>query len=680
MARTKAQAPSRVPAPPLPLVPPVPPLPRAAWVLLITLAAAALMALTCYPIYDTDLWQHLLVGKVMWTQHTIPHTQLWTWPTHGAPDVLPSWLFRAVLYPFWAAGGLAGITAWRWLTTLVAFGFLWAAARAGGARGPWALVALVWCALLYRYRSQARPETFVAVLVAAQLWLLEKRRAQGVTPGRIDPAWFVVPIALLWANAHISYYIGLFLTAAYWLAAIRPGRAVRPPQAPRILLLVGLASAAVSFVNPFGWQALWQPFEYFLVWRHEPIYQIIGELQPIDWSVYGREFLPFWFAALGGLAIGNALRRRSDPVQWLVLLVLVPQAIMTQRFLGYLAILVAPFFARDVDLCCGAIRGRLFDRPWWRTALAAVLLVAVPIPALLNPVLPPRIGFVWNEFPVRACDWMQAHNVRGRSFNSFGYGGYMLWRFYPDPSRLPFMDIHQAGTRSDRYRAAFALTDVQAWHELDQAHHFDYVLMNHTLYPGQHLLDYLDADSTWALVFVDDAAALYLRRTGPMAALAQRERYRVLPAGAEATGALGQRAEADTVLRRQLRLDLERAVASSPWNGDAHNVLANVEFTDARWDAARRELEAAIAADARLSDMHERLGLALYYGGHPDRALAEFRLEQRADPKSATIDFRIGLALQALGRRGEARAAYLRAIERAPSNTEARDSLQALGR
>ena len=129
MARTKAQASSRVPAPPMP------PLPRAAWVLLIMLTAAALMALTCYPIYDTDLWQHLLVGKVMWTQHTIPHTQLWTWPTHGAPDVMPSWLFRALLYPFWAAGGLAGITVWRWLTTLDAFGFLWAPARARGARG-----------------------------------------------------------------------------------------------------------------------------------------------------------------------------------------------------------------------------------------------------------------------------------------------------------------------------------------------------------------------------------------------------------------------------------------------------------------------------------------------------------------------------------------------------------------
>src|SRR5262249_29442133 len=114
-------------------------LPRAAWVALATLAVRLALLLVTFPFHDKDLWQHLEVGRVIWAQHAIPRTHVWTWPTYGAPDVLPSWLFRALLYPFWAAGGEVGLYAWRWITLLAAFGPLFLAARAAGARGPWML-------------------------------------------------------------------------------------------------------------------------------------------------------------------------------------------------------------------------------------------------------------------------------------------------------------------------------------------------------------------------------------------------------------------------------------------------------------------------------------------------------------------------------------------------------------
>jgi hypothetical protein len=44
--------------------------------------------------------------------------------------------------------------------------------------------------------------------------------------------------------------------------------------------------------------------------------------------------------------------------------------------------------------------------------------------------------------PVAACDFMEKHGVRGRGFNDFFLGGYMLWRFWPDRGRLPWIDIH----------------------------------------------------------------------------------------------------------------------------------------------------------------------------------------------------------------------------------------------
>src|SRR4029077_10514265 len=99
-------------------------------------------------------------------------------------------------------------------------------------------------------------------------------------------------------------------------------------------------------------------------------------------------------------------------------------------------------------------------------------------------------------------------------------GGYLLWRFWPDRSRLPFMDIHQGVSADDRDLYAAVFTDATRWDEIDARHHFDIVLLDRVQYGSDRLYDHLDRDSTWVLVFADDAAVLYLRRNGPMAAAA----------------------------------------------------------------------------------------------------------------------------------------------------------------
>src|SRR5215813_7413653 len=113
-------------------------------------AAVCLVVSVSFRIDDPDLWQHLTVGRAIWELHAVPQRQVWCWPTYGEPQVLPSWGFRALLWPFWTLGGTLGLFVWRWLTTLAAFGLAWAAARRMGARGLAPLVVIALGALLYR--------------------------------------------------------------------------------------------------------------------------------------------------------------------------------------------------------------------------------------------------------------------------------------------------------------------------------------------------------------------------------------------------------------------------------------------------------------------------------------------------------------------------------------------------
>src|SRR6185295_6079272 len=128
-----AQKPAPVGAPPTPLAHP-------AMLFALLIAAGGVLASVTFRLFETDFWQHLTVGKAIWTLHRVPTTQLWSWASYGDPEMNSAWLFRALIWKFWSAGGVWGLFEWRWATTLGAFALLWAAARRMGARGFAALI------------------------------------------------------------------------------------------------------------------------------------------------------------------------------------------------------------------------------------------------------------------------------------------------------------------------------------------------------------------------------------------------------------------------------------------------------------------------------------------------------------------------------------------------------------
>src|SRR5262249_10271546 len=128
------------------------------------------------------------------------------------------------------------------------------------------------------------------------------------------------------------------------------GGETRPSNAPDRwrLLCVGLASLAISFVNPYGWRALWQPFDFFLNHRNEVVFSTIGEMGPIEWQA-------LWVglaALLAGwpiLLLLRARRKGLDLVEAIVCVLFTAIAIRAQRFIGFYALIAAPYVARGLD-------------------------------------------------------------------------------------------------------------------------------------------------------------------------------------------------------------------------------------------------------------------------------------------------------------------------------------------
>ena len=685
------------------------PLRHPAWLVAGLLAAASIVLSASYRLHDTDLWQLLVVGKAIWSRHALPSTDEWTWAGFGDPQVTSSWGFRALIWPLWSAWGVGGLFAYRWAAMLAAFGLLWATARSMGARGFGALFVLAWAALAYRQRAEIRPESLVAVLMAAELWVLEAWRA-----GSQDRRGWLVAVALVWANVHISYWLGLGIAAIYAIdAVLRPrskgesagGRfasqrlpsgvpdieplsvalsaAKRPPADPPAssrravvtrFALIAAAMIAVSFANPFGMRALLQPFEFATRWRNEPFFRNVVELWPLDWSAHSTDGLPVLLVAWPLLALLHGLRRGWDVAEVLACAAFTSLAISSQRFIGFYALVAAPFVSRDAASALPAPRGpRWLVAPWTRALVSGGACIAIGVAEWGRPDLPLGIGLDRALVPAGAADFMAAHGIRGRMFNHFHLGGYLAYRGWPDRDRLPFVTTQPENIRPE-IREAYprVFVDAEAWRALDRRYRFDIAILDRDQDPGDRLLDFLDADSSWALVFADDVAELLVRRDGALDTVARDFAYRAFPAGIRRRTQAVPAAAADTAYRSALRHDLARMAGSSPENGHALHLLGILDMMDGDLDHARARLEAALAKRPFLPGVHELLGVVALQQSRPRDALREFERERSLHGEPAGIDARIGQAHEALGDVGAARRSYTLELRRHPEDQEAK--------
>jgi Tfp pilus assembly protein PilF len=225
------------------------------------------------------------------------------------------------------------------------------------------------------------------------------------------------------------------------------------------------------------------------------------------------------------------------------------------------------------------------------------------------------------------------------------------------------------------------MQDSAAWRMLDNKYRFDYVLLFTHQNPNDHLIDRLGADSMrWALVFSDDAGALFLRRDGPFAELANRYRYHWLPAGnQDFTPSLVAAAE-DTTMRRRLEGEFERSARASSLNSRAKIALAVMADADGRETAARQLLNEVIHDDPLALHAHEYRAEIELGAGEARAAIEDLERELRIQVESAGLNVKLARAWQAAGDESRARERYQRALRLEPGNQAARDSLARLER
>ena len=146
------------------------------------------------------------------------------------------------------------------------------------------------------------------------------------------------------------------------------------------------------------------------------------------------------------------------------------------------------------------------------TALVLIVITGATSLRVATSISPARQQQLdTSNYPVGAADWLAAHpGVGTRMFNQYGFGGYLAYRFYPQPNRRVFI-FGEAALMGDSLLNEYA--DVyyvrSNWREVLDKYGVDYVVEN----TGDPLPNLLSTQPDWTLVYKDKTAVIYVRNT-----------------------------------------------------------------------------------------------------------------------------------------------------------------------
>jgi len=387
------------------------------------------------PYNDPDFFWHLKNGEWISQHRELPTQDPFNY-TSGVVEparqrfVLTSYWLSEVIYA--AVDGLMGFPGTVALKFLVALPFLLVLLKLR--RGdPVVHAALMLCFLLmfYRFYYLDRPQAFSFLFFAALLVLLEKERTRAAAPSRWR-SFLPIPILMLfWANMHGGHTVGQVLIVTYvaleGVKFLHPALQPAGPERYRRLLIVGGAGLLASLANPNSYHVL----QLALTQAQDANFAGNAELAS-SVLFYSKTRAPeifiFWAALV--LAAAYCLTTIAKPdITQIVLLA-------GTGYEGFSHMRFVPFFMIAALPAIGLLLSAEWVRRWTRPLLVvgAVVLVAY----FSRGVFPSRefvsraLRVNGDSNPIAAADFVLANDLKGNLFNTYAWGGYLIWRLGPE--------------------------------------------------------------------------------------------------------------------------------------------------------------------------------------------------------------------------------------------------------
>lgn len=607
-----------------------------------TIATGALLFMTAFVIgictfkmLDRDFWWHITAGKIMVTEQRWIDLDPFAYAREGMEYISThEWLAQVVLYLVHASGGITGIIVFRTILIAMAAAFVLAIDR----KRLWPNVFIAAYAVnAARPGFMDRPQLFTFVLLAAFVWLachiLDDDRAGRGEHGskREHLLWLFIPLEILWVNFHGgAALVGIGIVGALfmqrlsdWAFATTPQERSELGHGLRRALTISVLTALCFFATPTGWHNM----SFLVTLLTDKTVEFISEWKPRAIGLYLADYAVVWLVGLSTIA----LARRKTVFTTIVFLAM-----------GYLSLKAFRHEMLFAFAAAGLVIYQLKHAPRWQSWLdwtatrwAPLMLSTLVVFGTVTAVSAHRFqrfaardhlyGHGAFDLAKGGADYLDRSGLTGRMFNTYGIGGYMIYRGYPD--RKVYIDGRNVDYGLDYMGRTFvAQKDPEAWKSLDKKFGFSYAIIDYdairewNAYP---FVDHLGQSEEWALTYVDDWTAVYVKRTPENAAIIARDELKSITpqllTGGFPTPVASRPDSAQAIA------ELERIAQENPDGIKALTLLAKAALESGQAARAEAIVRNALAVQPLRATLRLELGKTLAAQERWEEAVREYR-------------------------------------------------------
>jgi hypothetical protein len=461
---------------------------------------------------DGDLARHLRVGEYI-LSHGLLRVDVFSFTKGGQPFIGYEWLSEVAYATVYRLGGLPAVAVVCGLLIALTYALLTHWLLAQGVDPLLGYLTGILAAILGSVHWLARPHLFTLLGVSILMSRLEQSD-EGAPP------WQYVPLFGLWANLHGGFLFGLVVMVIYIggdlvEAASSTDRPRWLRRARRDATALGMAAVG-TLLTPYGLEL----HRHVLAWfkMSYVIDNTMEYLSPDFHSITGRFVLLVLLMVLAALALS---RRRPTFPRLLLILASVGFALIYQRNIPLFGLAALPVLALHLDpewrglKDIGGIR-EAFARespgrrsgPWSMAVVLVLLLLTLNLSPLSRLGLVPG-AFDPSVFPVVATEKARAADLKGRIYNDFIWGGYLLLEW---PKQKVFID-----GQTDFYGEELTRTHTRiaalypGWRDLLNKWDISLVMV-----PGQNVLPHeLVREPGWSIWYCDSTAVILQRSPSP---------------------------------------------------------------------------------------------------------------------------------------------------------------------
>lgn len=390
---------------------------------------------------DGDLGRHIVVGDYILTNQSIPVNDLFSHSKYGDPVTPHEWLSQGVFALVNRLSGLNGVV----ILCAVLIGTVYAWAYHFSVRKSGSPLASLFVVILAASAGSlhwlTRPHLFTLLFLIIWYDLLDR-----LVSGKKSALWLLPITMLCWVNLHGAFIAGFALLAGFVAGVVWDGwfaRSINPDDARRRIVLLftsGLSSAIVTLVNPVGWR-IWETSIGYLQNRY--LVSHTAEYLPPDF--HQSSTWPFLLLICLSLLVIGLIRPNIPGYMPFLVAGWTGMALVSTRNIPLYGIIVSPLLAislksgnqlpifrsvfrldSKISMSEKMIKGWIFP-----------ILVIVCSFFLLSKGVQLDFGsrgnqFLPEKFPVDAVNWLEENPQDGNMFNYFPWGGYMLYRLWPE--------------------------------------------------------------------------------------------------------------------------------------------------------------------------------------------------------------------------------------------------------